>query len=199
MLATRITDHVQAALGRLMQQYRGRVRMEGTVTALVQQVQDLEDAIFSLNAGRQFYNGTAVGQQLDNVGELVGIKRNGLTDAEYLLFIFGKIASDYSDSTVSAVLNVVGYLFQAEIVLIQEVYPAGLCVEAIGTPLDPSLYSTAVALVRGAVGAGIGLVFVGGSASTHVFRFDGPTIDGAINGFGDLNDPSVGGVFISLF
>jgi hypothetical protein len=53
-------------------------------------------------------------------------------------------------------------------------------------------------LVKASLGAGINLVFAGASPSTKVFRFQGPGVVGANNGFTGLMDPSVGGVFVGL-
>lgn len=201
MLVTKITTHIQDAKNRLLEQYKGRPLIAGFYDAFNRQVQEIEDTFFALDAGRQLWNGTtspAIGQQLDNIGEIVGIKRNGLPDAEYLLFIFGKIAENNSDTTIPTILNIIGYVFQAQQVVLQEVFPAGVSIQVIGTPIPPSLYQTAANLVSAALGAGINLVFVGGSPNVNVFRFEGPGVVGAINGFGDLNDPSIGGVFTGL-
>lgn len=201
MLAPLINNHVQQALARLLQQYKQRPLLAALITSLVVQIQDLENAIFALDAGRQLWNGTntpAVGMQLDEIGTIVGISRNGLDDATYLLFIFGKIAENFSDTTTSTILNVIGYVFQAQQVIVQDIYPAGISVQVIGTPISPSLYLTAANLVQQSLGAGINLVFVGGSPSQNVFRFDGPGIVGAINGYSDLNNPSIGGDFVGL-
>jgi hypothetical protein len=200
MLATKITNHVQQALQRLLQQYKGKARIEGFYTSFVEQIQDLEDAIYALDAGRQLYNGTstpAVGEQLDQIGTIVGISRNGLSDAEYLLFIFGKIAENFSDSTIPTILSVIGYVFQAPEVKIQEVYPAGIAIEILGSPIDPSLYDIAIGLVQAALGAGVSIVFAAVSPTVNTFRFESSDTTSA-NGWGDVNNPATGGVFSGL-
>jgi hypothetical protein len=200
MLATQITTHVQDALARLLQQYQGRVRIAGVYTAFIQQIQDLEDAIYALDAGRQLWNGTstpAVGAQLDGIGTLVGIDRNGLSDQEYILFIFGKIAENFSDSTVSAVLAVIGYVFQAELVLIEEIYPAGLYIVILNPAVPQSLFTVAGNLVQNAIGAGIRLVLVE-SDTLATFRYAGAGVDGATNGYADVNTPGTGGVYAGV-
>ena len=200
MLAPKITTHIQDALNRLLEQYKGRPLIAGFYTSFVEQIQDLEDAIFALDAGRQLYNGTSTpsfGEQLDQIGTIVGISRNGLSDAEYLLFIFGKIAENFSDSTIPTILNVIGYVFQAPQVKIQELYPAGIAIEVLGSPIDPSLYPIAIGLVQAALGAGIELVFSAVAPTTNVFRFFASDTTAA-NGFGDVNVPGSGGVFIGL-
>ena len=201
MLVTQITTHVSDALGRLLQQYQGKPRMMSLISGPAQQIQDLENAIFALDAGRQLWNGTtspAVGAQLDGIGQLVGIERNGLTDAQYILFIFGKIAENFSDTTVQTILNVIGYLFQAQTLVVQEIYPAGIAFEVFGSSIPPSLWPTANSLIQAALGEGIQLVFGAASSSTNVFRFAAPNVTGQNNGFSSVNDPSEGGGFIGL-
>ena len=193
MLATEITNHVQQALDRLLQQYKGRPRITGFYTALVEQIQDLESATYSLNDGRQIFDGTntpAIGAQLDAIGTIVGVSRNGLDDQQYILLIFGKNAENFSDDTAEAVLSVIQYVFQAEQVLLQEIYPAGLYISVLNPAIPQSLFAVAQNLVQNSIGAGIKLV-LSSSETTAAFRFAGPGVSGAVNGFDN-------GVFVGL-
>jgi hypothetical protein len=196
MLATQITNYLSDALSKLLQQYKGRPRLQGLLTAYMNEVQTLENALYPIDRLRQL--AYAYGAQLDGLGEIIGIPRNGLSDSTYILFLYGKIAENFSDGTIPAIINVINYVFQAQVVIMQEVYPAGISVQVAGTPLSPSLFALAVGLVQAAMGAGIQLVFIGGSATVNIFRFDGPGVIGNINGFGDLNNPTVGGGFVSI-
>jgi predicted DNA-binding protein len=198
MLVTRITTHVQDGLDRLSQQYKDRPRILAIHTAIYEQIQDLEDAIFAIDAGRQLWNGSscpAIGQQLDNIGTIVGIDRNGLSDAEYLLFIFGKIAENFSDTTLLSISTVIGYIFQADQVIMQELPPAGMLLEAFGSNISEDLYVFAKNLVKASMGGGIELVFASASPDEDIFSFDGPNTN-ETNGFSDVNDPLTGGKFI---
>lgn len=200
MSVPKITNYVEDGLSKLLQQYKGRPLIEGMFTAILQEIQALEDGLYDLDRGRQLWDGNeipAVGAQLDGIGEIVGIFRNGLTDEEYALFLFGKIAENFSQGLVSDIINVAAYLFQAPIMILQPIYPAGVFVEALGIVIPQRLWSLAAQLIRGSLGAGINLV-VAGSDFTNAFRFDGPGIVGAVNGFGDVNDPGAGGLFVGL-
>jgi hypothetical protein len=200
MLATLITTHVQDGLARLAEQYKGKPLITSYYTANLQQYQDLENAIYNMNSATQLWDGTttpAIGQQLDNIGQIVGISRNGLDDAQYILFIFGKIAENFSQTTLNNIASVVGYLFQATTVVIQELPPAGLLVDIFGSAIPSSLFELAISLVQNAMGAGIQLVFSSASNNTNIFRFAGPGETSA-NGFGDVNNPLTGGDFIGI-
>lgn len=201
MLAQKITTHVTDALNRLLTQYKGLPGFRSIMVALVDQIQDLEDAIFELDEGRQFFNGTttpAIGAQLDVIGLIVGIARNGLTDQQYTLFIFGKIAENFSDGTRPTIATVVKNLFQAQVSIIKDYYPAGVGVEAIGSQIPANLYPIAKGIVEGALPAGVKLIYAAASQNTDVFRFFGTGVDGNVNGFSGLSQPSVGGKFIGL-
>lgn len=200
MLATIINNHVQQALGRLLAQYQGRPLIAGLYTAIVTQIQDIENATFAIDAGRQIWNGTstpAVGQALDDIGTIVGVSRNGLNDQQYILLIFGKIAENFSDDTVESVLSVVGYVFQAQQVITQEIYPAGMDITVLVPAIPASLFNLAKNLVQNTLGAGIKLV-VSESGVTGTFRYAGPGVSGAVNGYGDVNTPGSGGVYAGV-
>lgn len=193
MLATEITNHVQQALARLMQQYKGLPNLTAFITALVDQVQDLEDALFSLNDGRQLYNGNAQGAQLDGIGDIVGIKRNGLSDAEYLVFILGTIAENNSDTTLSIILSILTLLLDTQTVLLFELFPAGIAFQVQGATLDSALWPVVANIVQSSLGAAIELCFIS-QFDANSFAFDGGPFPGL--GFDDLTDPGHGGEFV---
>jgi hypothetical protein len=198
MLVQKITTHVKDGLDRLAEQYKNRPKIVAIHTSLYEQVQELEDAIFSIDEGRQIWNGTGTpsfGIQLDHLGEIVGISRNGLPDAEYLLFLFGKISENFSDTTLDAVLSVVGYLFQADQVISSECPPSGMIIEAFGSNIPEYLYPVAKLLIKSSMGAGIELVFASASPDEDIFSCDGENTNDS-NGCSDLDDPLSGGKFI---
>lgn len=200
MLAPKITDYVSNGLSQLLQQYKGRELIVGFFTAFLSQAQKCENALYDIGPLTQLWNGTSIpsfGAQLDGIGQIVGISRNGLPDDEYALFLFGKIAENFSQDTIQDVVTVISYLFQAPINIIQPIYPAGLFVEALGITIPQRLWALAAQLIQGSMGAGINLV-VAGASFTNAFRFDGPGVTGAVNGFGDSTDPSIGGLFVGL-
>ncbi len=202
MLATKITNHVQQALERLLQQYKGQPNLAAVITALVEQIQDLENAIFSLDEGRQLFNGTtypSVGAQLDGIGELVGIQRNGLVDEEYLIFILGKIAENFSDTTIPTIVNIVGLLYNAPDIFLKECYPGGIAYEVGNPELPENLFNVAKFLVQSSLGAAIAIVYIATYDQDDVFTLG--NIAGTVTkgqGFGSTTNPAEGGGFASL-
>jgi hypothetical protein len=200
MLATKITTHVADGLARLAEQYKGRPKILAIHTAIYEQIQELEDAIYEIDKGRQLWDGStspAIGVQLDNIGTIVGISRNGLSDAQYLLFIFGKIAENFSDTTLASISSVVGYLFQADQIIIDELPPSGVMIEAFGSLIPENLYVFARNLVKAAMGSGVELVFACASADEDIFSCAGPNTNDS-NGFSSIYTPLHGGKFVGI-
>jgi hypothetical protein len=202
MNVTRITDHVDQALARLIQQYKEKPNLAALITAFVDQIQDLEDAIFDLDEGRQFFNGTtypAVGDQLDGIGALVGARRNGLDDATYLIFIIGTIAQNFSDTTIPTMITIVENFFQPETVIPRSAPPAEFNVEIGGNTLDEDLFQYVFPILQNSLGAGIKLGFVSLFNNTEGFVMGDDEGEGDGLGFcdddGAGNPTGAGGVF----
>ena len=87
--ASTTLDHCAAALARLLQQFKGRPKLEATICALTTGAQDLEQAMVDTLAFRSL--GTAFGAQLDRLGETLRQPRDGLTDAAYRIILQAKV------------------------------------------------------------------------------------------------------------
>lgn len=79
---------VTEAVGRLVQQYK-TPKTEALIAALATPAQDLEDALIQVYTMR--WIATAVGAQLDVLGEIVGQSRQGFLDDAYRLFIQSRV------------------------------------------------------------------------------------------------------------
>ena len=74
------------------------------LTALVTPHQPLEDAWQQLRLLRSV--DTAVGVQLDMIGEIVGQERGGMVDDDYRRFVRARIAANISDGRVFDLIKV---------------------------------------------------------------------------------------------
>lgn len=193
MIAPQITNHVDAALARLIQQYRGLPRLASIITSLVDQIQDLEDGLFPIDADRQFFNGTtfpATNAQLDGIAELVGIQRNGKTDALLLVFIIGTIAENFSDTTMETMITILLNFFMPSVLITRDMYPAELNIEMAGIALDESLWASIFPILQKSVGAGIGVGFISTFDETDGFVMGDDNGNGV--GLGFSNDDGAG-------
>lgn len=199
MEVVKINNHVQQALNRFMQQYRGFPVFAALMTAFVQQVQEAEDAAYATCGAQQLWNGTtypSVGAQLDGIGEIVGQERDGLDDSEYLIFILGKIAENYSDTTIPTLLSIAVLLFQATYPQMLQLFPASVAFQVSSDALLPANLYTAVAnILQNSVGGGISVGFISGFDTDNAFTMGDDLGNGDGGGFGDDLDPTAGGEF----
>lgn len=90
MIPEVIYDHFDAAIDRLIEHFSGEDKtvLRGLVGAYVAQIQDLEDTTWQVIWGRLLdpapgRTEQAEGVQLDTLGQIVGVDREGLNDDEY--------------------------------------------------------------------------------------------------------------------
>ncbi len=95
MAITQITDHTAAALARLPQQFKDKPKLAAFISALVDPIQDLENAMWQLLTERAI--STAVGAQLNAIGLIVNQPRIGLSDDAYRRYLRARIAVNRSD------------------------------------------------------------------------------------------------------
>ncbi len=76
-------DHIQQGIGRLIHQWQDKPRVVGLLTSWLENVQQVEEVFDQLLTERSI--DTAVGVQLDIIGELVGQKRL-VTNGTYLRY-----------------------------------------------------------------------------------------------------------------
>lgn len=190
MSVSPISNHVTEALSRLVTQYRGKPFVEGLITGLVTPIQDIENGIQDLDNLRSVF--TAQGVQLDGIGSIVGISRDGLSDVEYQIFILGKIGENTSNTTIKAVLHVFTILMGTTATREFELYPAQVAFQALTslTGVSSSLYPTIASMVQMSLGAGIGLSFLAIADPANPFTCD------AGGGCGSLTSGQTGGGLI---
>jgi hypothetical protein len=183
MIVTQITNHVQQALNRLLQQYQGRPNITGLLTALITQCQLLENAIYPIDQYRQL--AYAYGEQLDNIGTVIGLERNGLPDNEYFVLLLGTIAENNSDTTAPTMLNIVQTIFQSSNVFIKTPNsggsgPFGMTMNAnvafgVGSPVTPATLNVQLEqIVLASLAAGVALFYISRFNSAGAFSTAGP-------------------------
>jgi hypothetical protein len=116
-----INNHVEQALGLLVEQFRECDSITGLVRALVNQVQEVEDMFFSLIDGRLLASSTGV--QLDKYGAIVGEKRNGRSDAAYRVAIAAQLVQNLAQGEPERVIGLVQTLTGASYVQLTEDNP----------------------------------------------------------------------------
>ena len=124
-----IPDHNDQAKARLTQEYKNKSNFNSLIDIRVNQIQDLENALFTFLEGRQL--DFAVGVQLDLIGGLLGQARPfGMSDDIYRGLLFAQIAINTSEGTKENVINLLN-LLGAEGLRVFETYPAGIDIQVI--------------------------------------------------------------------
>ena len=101
----KINDHLQQAINRLISQYRDRPNINALLKTMVDRIQSVEDTLFDFYGKRLDIN-VAVGEQLNQIGELVGQDRLGYKDDFYRILIFSKIGINTSQGTVPDLIDI---------------------------------------------------------------------------------------------
>jgi hypothetical protein len=116
-----ITDHIKRAIG-LLTEFDEAENVKVILSALVSQVQDLENLTYSTIVDR--YYSTASGVNLDAWGVIVGEPRDGLTDEEYRRFIEARIQTNKTSGDIPTLLTVAQIITNSVRVVYQPNYPA---------------------------------------------------------------------------
>lgn len=98
-------DQKEQGLDRLLEQFKDKPNIRGTLGAYLSQTKGVEDLYFDLIENRGLE--TASGVQLDILGNLFGESRNGKSDEEYLKAIKFTISIDNSKATPDYLMSIV--------------------------------------------------------------------------------------------
>lgn len=155
-MPSQITTHVVDAIASLPSRDKGKTNIEGLVTIFAQRAQTIENTLWSIYSG--FVIDSATGDLLDKVGEIVGVARNELADADYRLRIRAEIKINDSNGTLEELLTVTRLLINdssLSIYLFQH-YPAILYMEIYYKVMTDAEASALMALLRRVPSAGVG-------------------------------------------
>lgn len=118
------TTHVEEGLAQLAQQFHDKPVMAAFLTAFLRQVQDLENALFTIPAGNVL--DVAVGVQLDGLGSIVGEPRDGRDDDTYRLWIRSRILLNMSSGLAEELYAIFAPLVAPAVPELEDFYPAAL-------------------------------------------------------------------------
>ncbi len=143
------------------------------LTALLTPIQDVESALQQLLTERSV--DTAVGDQLDVIGIIVGQQRLGMDDDDYRRVIRTRISVNRSKGTVSDVLGVTNLLLDDETATlhIMWVNNASFVLRIEGPTVSAELGNLILDMLRDTVAAGVRIILEWGiSPQAELFQFD---------------------------
>lgn len=192
MTITKITDHVDRALARLITQFRNSVSHRGLLASYVAEVQEAENALFDILVQSSIADAT--GAQLDGLGQILGERRNGRSDEVYRQAVAARFFLNKSSGTVEEILHLFRLITDASPFL-DEYFPAAFVLRLEELPVDdPVNYALMLRAVKvAAVRAVLHYLTAPPGETFTLGDLDGPVEEDSATGLGDDLDPSVGG------
>lgn len=157
MAIDHIPDHSQRAIDAVLSQWGRSPQILHIIEALVDQVQEIEDAIAALIDERLL--DTAAGAQLDQYGALLVQPRGGLDDESYRSVLRVRIAANVAGGIASRILAVMQSLVPSDPPLYYTpLYPAAYALGyALTQPLSDAMRATIVRIALETRPAGVGI------------------------------------------
>lgn len=195
---TQITDHVQQAKNRILHQYL-RPHLDASQYAISTQlpklveglyskgIQGFEDAVFTTIPKLDIASNS--GKNLDQIGDIVGQQRNDLNDDDYRARLKGKVAVNTSNGHSDDIYRIWKAYSSATVVLITEVFPAGIQINTDTVPSGGNLPEV-IKLIDDSLGAGISLVGIILSDPVNSFQFS-PSVIPVIDPLHGFNDTTI--------
>jgi hypothetical protein len=185
------TEHVEEAIAKLLQQYKGKPNIEGFVSALAEQVQSIENMLKQLFEETSI--DTAVGVNLDIIGVIVGLTRTlGQADEDYREDLRVKVIQNLNEGTPQEFIDAALYFIGATYVEYSELYPASVGIVA-NVALTQAQADAIKIRLEAFLPAGVSLGNFGFIDPLNPFKFN------VGSGFGDFYDAGVGGLLSGAY
>lgn len=106
----------------LIQQYKEKTKFKAILNAVANRCNDIETAIFELINEFNIENGSGI--QLDIIGNILGLARNGRNDEAYKTLLKIKAEINFSSGTPETIIKTAQKLYNATDVQLDFIYPA---------------------------------------------------------------------------
>lgn len=187
-------DRLSTATDLLIDVFQSKANFIKLLSSYVAETQEIERMLMDMLDS--FYVGTAEGDQLDAIGEIVGVDRQGLTDDLYRLRIRARILLNTSSGTVNQILKILQLMITDTDATIEfkPFYPAAFLVE-LGILTDFDRIEEIGNVVIDAAPAGVAATLhYGLSDAEFLFRFSatGSSESDPDKGFANLTQTTGG-------
>lgn len=191
------SERYATAIARLIDVFREKDNFKNLLSTYTEESQEIENVAFDLLNG--FWLSTATGVQLDAIGEIVGVARQGASDVIYRVRIRARIKLNSTSGTPNQIIELVKlarYPSPSSFVYIPE-YPAAYKIfDQLGDPLTAEQIEEIVDVLRAATPAGVKFQYQYNlSPVTNLFRFSifpSTSETSALKGFADVAQTSGG-------
>ena len=198
MLST-ISDLADRAAQRLLEQYRDSPNLAASLRVFVDQVQEVETAMWALITETSL--DTATGIWLDRIGAIVGEAREGAADTDFRAFIRARIVANKSSGLLEELIDVIvaasGGVSPG--LTIRELYPAAIEL-TVGGIVPMADVPRLIRFIRATRAAGVGVMVITqpqADVASFTFATGASPEASTAEGFGDSTNAAVGGQWIS--
>lgn len=133
-VATAEIQHCLEAFRRLAAQYQDSPKLKAVLCLLIDQLQDLELTGAQLLAFRDL--DSAIGRQLDGLGQNVLERRDGVADGFYRVLLKAKALVVASTGTPEDLLRILEAMIPSTPIALYESFPAGAIFDVAELPID---------------------------------------------------------------
>lgn len=158
----------------VVEQYERAENLLSILEIFASQVLDIEKTAIDVIVSTQLSN--SVGVQLDGIGDIVGISRDGRSDDEYRNVIYSTIIINHSGGQVETVIEQIRILTDATDIQVEEIYPARMRI-TVNASSVVSGFNRIVDNIS-AAGVAVDIVLVDPDEPPFAFEDDDPTTGG---------------------
>lgn len=191
-----ITTHKEDAKARLLSQYIGKPNIEGLLDALVDEIQELEQAYVGLKDRLDI--DVSSGNQLDRIGVLVGQDRLGQSDIRYRILLKARIGANVSQGEPESVITVFKLVTEATFIHYMNLLNGEIALGTDGT-IDRNEVNFILKNLSLPIPGGVRLDYIQEFSPDEAFAFAGVNTSAPALGFGTVADVNVGGKFSEAF
>lgn len=153
------TNVVTRGVGRLLFLFRDKPRIVALLTTYLQEVQQLQDALYAIWIDRMLRGGSFTTDILNKIGKIVGQNREGSDNATYAILITARIASNRSDGRRETLIKIASLLVPNTVIQFVQFNPQSMTITPLG-PVSFDPYLIANSFLIPAVAGGEYLMFV---------------------------------------
>ena len=160
-----IPNHTARALSLLIEEFKRSGGINSIVRVSVDEAQEVENVGSDLLSNRRL--DLAAGAQLDGIGEIVGVDREGRSDEPYRAAIRFQIYINVSNAEPETIIAALKFVTQASRIRLWEILDATLQLFTNGSIIPDDI----VTFMEGVAAAGVNIEYIAASLNTLPFTF----------------------------
>jgi len=160
-----ISDYISRGVARLIEQFKRKPNIEKYLEVFLEEIQEVEYVMNDMLVLRQLQN--AAGVNLDGLGEIVGLTRDGRSDSAYRNEIIFQAAFNFNCGQPDFVIDFIKHVTSSSNVVYNEMYPATVYMQITSAILNIQLANN----IKDIMPAGVQLEITTSYEELNVFQF----------------------------